>query len=69
MNESLTILIRKLFALVGNKRYLNDIENLLGRIDNLTPEEDEALLLLARDLRDLKELADRKVHNNFLPFR
>lgn len=68
-NEGYRIFIRALYQLVGNKRYLNDLENLLTRLGDLSPEEDETLLMLARDLKRVdNQLADA-THHNFLPFR
>jgi len=68
-NEGYRILIRTLYQTVGNKRYLNDLENLLARLGDLSPEEDETLLMLAHDLKRVDNRMSNSVHNNFLPFR
>lgn len=48
--DSIDYLMRSLRHLIGNKIYLRDLENLLEKLGELTPEEDETLLFLARDL-------------------
>lgn len=51
-HESVRHLMRALYATLGNKRYLNDIENLLDKLSDVSPEEEHALLLLANAIRD-----------------
>ena len=48
--DSVGYLMRSLRHLVGNKVYLQDFENLLEKLGEFTPEEDETLLYLARDI-------------------
>ena len=68
MNEGLEQCLRRLFVLVGHKRYFNEIEEVLRRIGDLSPAEDESFLMLARNLRDVHEKANRADKPKFLPF-
>ena len=60
MQSNVQNLIRALYETVGNKRYMHDIEELLKKLPELTPNEQAAIRFLASDLRQLKISADRK---------
>ena len=49
MNE----LMRALYQLLGNKRYLNDLEKILERLE-LTPHERGTMQYLQNDLKQLE---------------
>lgn len=53
--ESVRYLMRALYATIGNKRYLNDLEELLARLGTVSGEEEQTLLMLARDIRDIEQ--------------
>ena len=54
-NASVQTLIRSLYSVLGNKRYLHDLEDLLNeKFAELTSFEDETIMYLARDLKRLK---------------
>jgi hypothetical protein len=46
------LLVSSLIRLVGNKRYFNEIENLLNRLDEttVTPAEKQAIQYLIHDI-------------------
>lgn len=54
MDQTKQLLIRVLAQSIGNKVYLKDIERLISRMD-LTPQEEQALRLLAQDIRQLSQ--------------
>ena len=50
-------LIKTLYQVVGNKRYMHDIEKYLKRIE-ITPKEKHTLRYLIADLKELKQKAE-----------
>ena len=52
--DGIKYFIDALQSALGNKRYLQDLEVLLGRLGELSPDEDETLLLLSKDLTYLE---------------
>jgi len=58
-------LIEALHSTLGNKQYLHDLEVLLSRLEP-SPEEEETLLLLSRDLTYLEGKHRQK--NTKLPY-
>ena len=66
-HESVRYLMRALYATLGNKRYLNDIEELFDKLTEVSPEEEQALLLLARGIRDIGNERD-SAQQRRLPF-
>ena len=52
-SEVVSSLIITLHRLLGNKRYLNDLEKLLGTLE-MSPFDNETLWHLVRDLKQLK---------------
>ena len=69
--------IRAIYQVVGNKRYMHDIEGLFRKIEesiDITASERQALQLLARDLESVRNESDRNSrkarqwqHGNWLP--
>ena len=55
--------IRAIYQVVGNKRYMHDIEGLFRKIEEsdieITASERQALQLLARDLESVRNESDR----------
>lgn len=52
-NDCVHLLVRSLYAVVGNKRFMHDIERLLEeRLKDLDGMGSEAVCMLARALRD-----------------
>jgi hypothetical protein len=52
-SEAVSSLITTLHRLLGNKRYLNDLEKLLGTLE-MSPFDNETLWHLVRDLKQLQ---------------
>ena len=49
--------MKVLYSILGNKRYLKDLEDILSRVE-LRPEERQTFHLLARDLQSLENKKD-----------
>lgn len=53
MKNEIEALVMTLHRSIGNKGYMREIAAILRRLD-LTPQERQALLYLARDIEDLE---------------
>lgn len=51
-NAALRDLVTTLYQLLGNKRYLHDLEVILGWLE-LNPHDSQTIMYLMRDLKDL----------------
>ena len=66
--ETIRHLMQALYSMLGNKRYLHDLEELLkDKLGDLTPEEDHTLVYLMRDLNDFQHGTSRKDLWNYKP--
>jgi hypothetical protein len=50
-DEMLRLFSQTLYQILGNKRYLHDLEKMLSEVE-LTPEQKRAVLYLVQDLRE-----------------
>jgi hypothetical protein len=51
--DGVRYLMQSLYQMLGNKRYLHDLEKLFqDKLADITPQENETLMFLMRDLKD-----------------
>lgn len=67
MKELIRSLNSALIQLLGNKRYMSDIENMLNRLDDnaITPSEKQAIRYLIQDLRQAEVEKSRSSRRMF----
>jgi len=60
--DGIRYLMQALYQMLGNKRYLHDLETLLkDKLGDLKPEENETLMFLTRDLKQYTNEQESKL--------